>query len=271
MQSILEEIKPKVPNKFEPSQFGQFLGALAEYAGDSEFDEEPDSAREFAGLITDLLKRFGPELKNYPDLDRQLKVLSAQMRWFSPSFLDTPLRKELLGSTVVIAIKRGWSPLKRVRAWLDLYEFGAEPDMQRRAGAMFDLANNDELIGTNQIQLPTKTAAPSTVQNWIKDFIASVPAGKPAIGTFEKVQYLTANPNAVKLSQPEKDILSQVLDIYLYLKNPTVRASVDAKPAPAPRPQPLTKAPVAPVPKPISRPNPPKPAPPLRHASRRRW
>lgn len=251
MLSILDDLKRNTPQTFDG--FAEFLKQAEEYSDDSEFSDDIGSAKEFISLLETLGNKWSSNLKNSPDLENRFRLLLTKLRWMDPFSLDTNWQENLLSNNLIAAIKNGWEPLAKVEDWLFLSEAGLQPDQKRRSEAMTALAKNSEYIGTGiKIDLLDQQGAVPTVGNWIKDYLASLPQNKDLVGGFDKINYLTNSKNVSKLNAADKQILTQVIDIYNELKNPNpeiLRGIAQSKPAARPVPKPAApKFPVPPVP-----------------------
>lgn len=219
MLSIVDDIKKEIPADFNPENLERFLTRAEEYANDTEFTVDPTSALEFAAIIDGLLGRYRDQLKNSLELQKRLRALSVKLHWLSPGSIESG-KKELVTTSLAQALKMGVEVLSTIQRWLDVFEFGSGPDVQRRTDFLLFLANNEEFIGTNNIKISTGESVAPTVRNWVKDYFSSLPENKTLTGGFDKIRYLTNNQNAIKLSEADKNILSQIIDIYNFLKNP---------------------------------------------------
>ena len=271
MLSLVDEIKKIIPKEFNQNNVEAFLAKAEEYAEDSEFTQDSGNAKEFAQIVDNIRGQYDAQIKGLPELEKRLKMLSIKLHWMYGLSLDTNLKSDLVSLNLVKAIRVKIDVLSGFVKWLDFYESGAEVDDKRRSDMMYLLSNNSEWIGNNKIATANGTLVP-TVQNWIKDFLISLPRNSELPGSFDKVNYFTNNSNAQKLTAGEKEILSKIIDIYRYLKNPNEKitsfsASVNQYTVPnleVPRTPPPVPRPVVPKSEPVQIPvvKPPSPVQP---------
>jgi hypothetical protein len=247
MMSLVDEIKTIIPQQYTAQGFAEFVDRLEEYSQDEEFNSDAGSARKFADLVDSIINKFRNEIKGDEKIENRLHSLSILLRWRVPLALDTKWSKDLLSLSVVVAIKSGIDPFRTVQNWLDIYEYDAEPDTQRRTDALYLLTSNSEYIGSNKILLGNNESVAPTVQNWLKDYLRSSAPGQTVGGNFDKINYLTQSPNAKSLSAADKEILGKVIDIYRYLKNVPEVALENVSPRSVAIPVPKPPAPVKPV------------------------
>lgn len=219
MFSLLDDIKQNIPNELSAQILSDFLIQAEKCSNDTEFITDSNSAKEFAEVISSLLVKYSKEPNLNADIQNRLKNLEIKLRWLNPSDLESNYRKELMSNGVVRALRMGIDVLGSIRQYLFIWENEFQPDDARRADLIYNLINNQETIGSNQINLSSGDSVLSSVQNWLKDYLSSL-SGSSLGGSFEKVNYLTQNLNVKKLNSQEKEILTKVLDIYQYLKNP---------------------------------------------------
>lgn len=220
MISIVDEIKKIVPTYFDSNVLTDFLIRLESYSEDSEFWVDAGSAKKLIVLLDSIVLKFGADLKKHPELTKKIHDLTLKINWLYPMALDGNRKKELIGMSLLFAIKQGLNPIETISRWLDYYEFNFEPDKQRRADLLYLISDNEEIIGNSKIQLSTGEEASPTVKNWIKDYMSSVKESSVVTGNFDKINFLNKNVNVQKLAAQEKEILSKVIDIYRLLKYP---------------------------------------------------
>lgn len=254
MLSLLDAVKQIVPKEFTTIDLEAFLKSAEDYAEDSEFSEDSGNAKEFVQIVDSIRGQYSGQLKGQPELEKRIKMLSLKLHWMYGLSLDTNLKSDLVSLNLVETLKAKVDVLSGFTKWLNFYEEDGDIDEQRRSDMMYLLSNNSEWIGNNKIDTAKESLVP-TVQNWIKDFLISLPANNQLPTSFDKVNYFTKNPNVQKLSTGEKDILSKIIDIYRYLKNPNEKMSAFSTMAqqasqsvPQTPRQPVAQAVVAPIP-----------------------
>ncbi|MBX4187238.1 MAG: hypothetical protein KW802_03230 [Candidatus Doudnabacteria bacterium] len=265
MLSILDQLKERLPKDFDLNEFENFLAIAEEYSTDSEFELDSGSAKEFALFIDAIKQRFKNDLKNFPEVEKRLESLSIRMYWMDSASLESNLKNELVSLRLVEALKSKVDVLGAVRKWIDFFEIGSNEDIQRRSDFIYLLSNNNEWIGTDKLQMDDGTLVP-TVQNWLKDFLLSLPNSSQLPSSFDKVNYFTNSKNVKGLSTEEKEILTKIIDLYRFIKNPAEKINFSSTTLatsipPAPRPPvsaPVFKAPTPP-PAPKLEPVPQKP------------
>ncbi len=274
MISLLDDIKQNIPSELNSQVLSDFLTNAEKYSDDAEFITDSNSAKEFADIIGSLFAKYSKEPNADADIQKRLKNIEIKLRWLNPSDLESNYRKELMSNGLVKAITMGVDVMRTLDQYLFVWENGFQPDEVRRSNLIYDLVNNQEVIGANQIVLSDRETVVSSVQNWIKDYISGLPVNNLG-GGFEKITYLTQSPNVKKLNPQEKEILTKVIDIYRFLKTPqgnfaTPVPDTDVVPVVAapPKSQPaLPSIPVPNTPQPITVPVPASPINPAKSKS----
>lgn len=100
----------------------------------------------------------------------------------------------------------------------------ATADVDWNKDYLRNLQTNEEILGKSKISVDRKLVEP-TVQNWITDYIISVPSEVSRRGAFDEIQYIKMSPNVKTLSPNEQTALLEILKLYNWLLNP--RATLD--------------------------------------------
>lgn len=79
------------------------------------------------------------------------------------------------------------------------------------------LYNNKELISQKPIELKADKVEPS-ISNWLKDYIDYVGL-EEAVSSVKRAQYFTNSKNVKELAPSEKEILSDLFNLYIAVKN----------------------------------------------------
>jgi len=219
MPSLVNDIIKQIPTQFDSQVVADLVGYMEKASEDSEFSEDPGSARRFADLVGNLARGFSIQMKSQPELSKRLRALEIKLRWLSPRSLDTDWRKVLLGTNLVSSMRQGIDAVTAIKNWLDSHEFGVGVDIQRRTDAMYLLANNQELLGSVKMTMTSGEEATPAVKNWIKNYISSIKENSALSGNFDKINFLTKNQDVQKLTVQDKEVLSKVIDLYRLLKN----------------------------------------------------
>ncbi len=235
------------------------LEGIEEFSQDAMFDE-PKEAQEFFFVLHDLVNKYKDDFARNPEILQKYAKILVTMFWNGLQGIEDGLKKVYISKYLVFSLAVGIDPIPKIKRYLDLFEANYVPDVPLRSNLASFVIENEERIGSEMIELGTREKVASQIKNWMKDYISSLRDSQNVQGSFDKVSYLTNNPNVQKLNPAEKELLAKVIDIYRFLKNtsPTTTAvpkerarpiteQVAPKPI-APRPSPaVTQAPV-PVP-----------------------
>ncbi len=106
---------------------------------------------------------------------------------------------------------------------LKVYIYRTDLIANQKVFAVFidSLSHNEEIIGKENLFLEDKEVPPA-VKNWIKDFYTWAPKGLGSVNTFQIVQYSKSAKSFNKLTSSEKELVLEILKIYVWLLNPNV-------------------------------------------------
>ncbi len=228
------------------------LNQIEELSKDGMYEAEPKEAQEFFYILHDTLNKYKDDLSSQPQIQAQYQKILTSLFWQGIQAIDDSLKRFYITNYLVAALKEGIDVTKGLQRYLNLFEHDFVPSTELRSNLLYEVTSNQERIGQEMIELKTKDKVASTIENWIRDYISYLPANAAMAGGFDKVSYLTNSVNASKLSPEDKGLLSKVIDVYSFLKNPKiVNWRTVAPKIPSPTAAPKLSAPI-PLAKPLT-------------------
>lgn len=99
----------------------------------------------------------------------------------------------------------------RIKDYLEQIDNVGE-EIQFTQGLLKVIDTSDEVLGAQNITLKNNLVKP-TIGNWIEDYV-SFPSSAPEKDALTELEYMNKSPNVKVLSEPEKNILKNIIKLY---------------------------------------------------------
>lgn len=214
--SPVDLVSPEEITKLAPSQFNQdWLSRLELTLREYQETNELGLLKEIYDFLQDKLKKTGHELlANQKESFQKLQILLKRIKIFLlPNLSKEEVEEALRGEEIVVGL-RDMDLKQKIKDYLDFHH----DDLigwSYRSGALTALRANQNIIGGGK-EWPAGDFEP-TIAGWLRDYDRAAPSQKPR-GNLERLNYLNRSDYVKKISQEERHLLTEILEIYDFLR-----------------------------------------------------
>lgn len=199
--------------------------------------DETGEAQDFLQALESSLKTANLQQRS-AELTAAYEPVLTYLRWVCLPLLPERETLNLFRSQVVAGLKTDVDLKTKIDVLLLLYHDGLTSQRLSQA-ILHALTENDELIGREPLTIPELPGPTQpSIRSWIIDFVRTTATGQP-LTALEIARFFSQSPNIQTLGDEDRELLRQVLTLYLYILNPPLQA-VSARLA--------TRRPAAPTP-----------------------
>ncbi len=181
---------------------------------------EYDGAAEYSRDLEGLLKQIQPEEEN-TDYYNILLYWMYRLRLFAFSVLKPKEKDEIFKDDIIIILSLGLDIKDSLNDSVAFYDSVSVIESLTKSYAT-SLAASNVLLGENNIKQKNIEFKP-TISNWIGEYSASIKSHGAQLndsGTFHILNFFNTNQYAKELTEKEKALLKEVLDLYDWLIRP---------------------------------------------------
>lgn len=206
----LEQIKKYTPEILFDEVAHEFV---VSFVDDLIANIQVGEAKELFIFLTSILAKVPKTIETAAWRDRY-ETLISKIRWVAFPFLSETEVEKLFSTQIVEAIKNEYDIQGKIYGYFRI-SLGDEVAISSKRRLIIEsLKNNNENIGNKEIIISgIEGKFPSTLKNWIRDFEQSSVIEK-RVKRIAILEYLNLSVNLKGLSESNKEILRQVLEIY---------------------------------------------------------
>lgn len=199
---------------------------------------EPGESHDLQRAIGTILEKFPSFEREAPQEYQHYQELWLRLQFASFNSLKDDEVEGLLEEHLLFALKNNINLKKFFYIRFVAYEDGLSRGAMRKHYIQL-IHGNKEQIGSQDIAIKEEfKMQPPIIKNWLRDYDQFFEAFRLRSG-FEQATYISQNSNVKKLDEDEREVLTRLLQVYDFLRFPTVqddvgipgvspRASVDA-------------------------------------------
>ncbi|MBI2551975.1 hypothetical protein HYW17_01585 [Candidatus Uhrbacteria bacterium] len=199
-------------------------------------EAEPGEAQDLFRALEELLKKFSQFEIEAPDEYAQAQGLIVRLKFAAFAVIKTEEVEELLEKHLLSAVKDDINLIGLLTERFSAFEDGVAHGAMRKR-LMQTLQNNSEPVGSDPLVVGSGLQAkPPTAGDWLKDYDQFFPAFTMR-GSLERLRYFNEGTNARRLNPQDRQILLKIMEVYDFIRFPTValkeRRIISASASPA--------------------------------------